>query len=84
VTPEAIAREAGETHRSAMIARQRAWWIGFVALCLAPFAMIGDAPWLSVVCFSISMGAIFRITAMQARMDRAKATLAFLAADTPA
>ncbi len=82
--PEAIARQAGETHRSAMIARHRAWWIGFVALCLAPFAIIADAPWLSVACFTISMGAVFRITAMQARMDKAKAALSFLAADTPA
>lgn len=82
--PEALARAAGEAHRSAMIARQRAWWIGFVALCLAPFAIIADAPWLSVSCFTVSIGGLFRVNAMQARMDRAKATLAFLAADTPA
>jgi hypothetical protein len=79
---EKLARAAGEAIRTGMIERKRIWWIGFLSLCLTPFAMLVEQQWLTMGLFTLSIAAVLRIQLIDGRMNQARATLAFLA--TPA
>jgi hypothetical protein len=79
VREEELARAAGVAIRAGMIERKRVWAIGFASLCMAPVAMLVEAPWLTMAIFTLSIAAVLRVQLIDGRMNQARATLAWLA-----